>query len=470
MKERISFAEPLLEVFEERDNSQTSQKINNPVTKITLIRLCAIGFFINFSPADNYLTKFLRENKGLTEQELNDDIWPWSTYSTLCLFIPMAVIAETLGYRMTIFIGLICREGLRIILIYCEGVGWMASTQVAYAAAMAANTVYFSYAFMIFDEVDFHVAISWMHGSYYIGYTLGSILGSLIVDFDVTPAIWFSNNQNNQNSNRSVEFLFYLSWIFTSIGLLCFFILPKAKRSPPPSVVSLIKNNGFRNVLNDVKSSYDNKQVRIWSFWWIIGYGCFAIYVNYYQNQFLNIDPNGSFGYVGAFFSFFCVFGSALPSLITELLFKHSGIILLITSAVMGIGVWMSTIFQSSIYYSYTFATIFMGFYAFQYSAATAIIGKCLPNARYALINSTNSLLALLIATIVQVCCKGLTTDQVLLIIAIELIFIAFVMSCYYLYDIFFSLSFFFKRKYKNQSNIFDKHNSVIMPTRSPSN
>ena len=99
----------------------------------TLIPLWFVSFWLNCKPSEPYLAKYLMEWKGLSEDQLNHDVWPWSTYGALIFMLPVGLLAEVFGYRPTIFCGLFCRELTRGLLVFATGVFWMAVMQLTCA-------------------------------------------------------------------------------------------------------------------------------------------------------------------------------------------------------------------------------------------------------------------------------------------------------------------------------------------------
>merc|ERR1719397_1283157 len=112
---------------------------------------------------------------------------------------------------------------------------------------------------------------------------IGSILGQALVNQTGIPT------------------LFYLSWVFTTVGLFCFFLLPIQKNDPPISLVRIILQYGYRTALHDLKMLYSDILVMYWSIWWILAYGAYSIIANYYQTVLYNLDNNGNFGLIEAF-------------------------------------------------------------------------------------------------------------------------------------------------------------------------
>ncbi|ETO19840.1 solute carrier family protein, partial [Reticulomyxa filosa] len=88
------------------DISTTKRKCCNPdVDWLLLLRICAVGFFVNFQPSEPYLTRYLKEYKNLSDNQINNYVWPYDTYGSLISLIPIGLLAEHVGYKPVIFVG-----------------------------------------------------------------------------------------------------------------------------------------------------------------------------------------------------------------------------------------------------------------------------------------------------------------------------------------------------------------------------
>ena len=52
---------------------------------------------MNCMPSEPFLSKYLIENKNLTKEELNTNVWPVDTYGSFIFLIPIIIIAESIG-------------------------------------------------------------------------------------------------------------------------------------------------------------------------------------------------------------------------------------------------------------------------------------------------------------------------------------------------------------------------------------
>lgn len=119
---------------------------NRPHTR-ALVGVCLTCFLINCQPSEPYLTKYLREDKGLTEEQLDIWVWPTDTYALLMILLPFGLLAEIVGEYWVVVLGLLCRQATRVLLLYGRGLGAMMIMQVTYAGANAANTVLYALVF-----------------------------------------------------------------------------------------------------------------------------------------------------------------------------------------------------------------------------------------------------------------------------------------------------------------------------------
>jgi len=353
-------------------------------SKLLLLRLCLIGFFVNCQPSEAFLTQYLEEVKHLNEETLDNYVWPYDTFGSFLFYLPTGIFAEQYGYASTIFLGLIFRELTRVILIFCQGTTWMAIMQVTYAGATTVNSVYFAYSFLVLGPNHFALGISAMAACYHGGNVLGSVIGQLLVDY----------------TDIGLTGLFYISWCFTSIGLFCFIFLPSPQYVPPENIFQFIKSHPFNETFTEISSLYSTFRVQIWSLWWFLGYSSANIITNYYQNQFYAIDPNGKFGYAEAFMELIFCITAFLPSIIS---FDNYQPLFLILSSILSAFLYFASIlFQQSIYLSYLFNSIALGIYHFQKSLGYATIAKNLNSPRYNFVFPFNSFVGLGIATIIQ--------------------------------------------------------------------
>eukprot|EP00808_Paulinella_micropora_P007839 g11506.t1 len=366
-----------------------------------LRQLCLVGFLVNCQPSEPYLTSYLLEVKGLTEVQLDNQVWPWDTYSAFLFLLPAGLLAESLGYKTVVLIGLLARQATRIILIWGQGVFWMASMQVTYAAATSALPIFYAYAFMMLVDADrFQQASSHVHAFYHLGNVLGSLLGQAMVSGGL----------------KNLTVLFYLSWLFSSAGLLVGLFLPPAKRDAPPSLVSAVREHGCRSLRDELGHLYRSRPVFLWTLWWLLGLATYSIIVNYFQVFIYDRSPNAAFGLMEALMELAMSIGAWLPLMFEHWLAKHSGPFIAVTA--LGLAACLlGAVSIPGLAWPFVLNVLALTVAGAQEAGAGAVVAlelSRLKSNRFAVIFALNSFGSLGVASIIQevLVSKGAPTEQ----------------------------------------------------------
>jgi len=234
-----------------------------------------MGFLVNCQPSEPFLSKFLIEEKLISENDLVQFVWPTFTAGLVLLLVPMGFAAEKLGYWTVILAGLVFRQSTRAILVFGQGLPLMRMMQVTYAGAVACDTVYFASVLLVVPERDFALASAVVFGMYRGGNVLGSSLGEL-----------------SYPGAMNLLGLFYFSWIFTTLGTIWFFCCFPKISSTSNRLHSLQFNQNFYSRLS--------RQAKSWV-WALVGAsGASLLWSNYYQLLFYDLDEDAKFGLVEA--------------------------------------------------------------------------------------------------------------------------------------------------------------------------
>ena len=76
---------------------------SSSISYTLLIKLCLLGFFVNFQPSESYLSSYLEDTKNFTDSQIDNHIWPYDTYGALISLLPIGIAAEHFGFRKIIF-------------------------------------------------------------------------------------------------------------------------------------------------------------------------------------------------------------------------------------------------------------------------------------------------------------------------------------------------------------------------------
>jgi hypothetical protein len=106
--------------------------------KLLTFVVCCFGFFKDLWPSEAYLTTFLtREWKNLTWDQVNNEIYPWWTYSYAIWFIPVFTFTDNFRYRSLLILDASAYIMTWVLILWAEGIPAMTVMQVSYGLATA---------------------------------------------------------------------------------------------------------------------------------------------------------------------------------------------------------------------------------------------------------------------------------------------------------------------------------------------
>ncbi|KAL3848032.1 hypothetical protein ACJMK2_018915, partial [Sinanodonta woodiana] len=148
---------------------------------------CSFGFFKNLRPSEAYLTPYLTDPlwKNLTVEEVDNEIYPWWTYSCLLWLIPVFLLTDYFRYKPILIIDGLAYIATWALLLWAQGVPFMKLMQVVYGLATAGEVAYFSYLFCIVPHNYYQKIASLTRGSSLFGSFISYLIGQLVISFGV---------------------------------------------------------------------------------------------------------------------------------------------------------------------------------------------------------------------------------------------------------------------------------------------
>ncbi|XP_053404513.1 thiamine transporter 2-like [Mercenaria mercenaria] len=407
--------------------------------KLVTLIVCSFGFFKDLRPSEAYLTAYLTGPwKNLTETEVDNEIYPWWTYSYLLWLLPMFLLTDYFRYKPILILDGVAYIVTWALLLWAQGVPAMKGMQVTYGLATACEIGYYSYLYAVVTKDHFQKVASFTKAASLLGKFVAYLCGQLLVSFDVMD--FFQLN--------------IFSFVSVIIAFIITIILPRAKHSelfnpriensattPKSESVHEESNadtgggektaksestkeekvvdtnnvsiSGPRSLImflfDEVKTIYANKSVLIWSVWWAFA-SCGNFQVgNYIQNLWHILTPykndrkqrhlyNGAVEAAGTLFSS----GTVLLVGFLPIDWSVRGRCEVLMAAVCGLNAAMLIIMgkTTSIWVCYVLYDVFRATYQIVITIATAQIAEHLSRQRYGFVFGCNTFLALLIETI----------------------------------------------------------------------
>lgn len=236
----------------------------------SVIGVAVCLFCVHCQPSEAYLTRYLRDDVGISEDDLDQYVWPTDTWTQLVTLIPAGLLAEVVGLRPVALFGLTCRLVTRIILIWGRGVGEMAAMQGMYAIGTNADVLLLTIMYVAVRPAKFRVVTGIAFAAQHIGSFAGSGIGQAMAD----------------SEPHNLRRLFFVSWGFTTAGLCAFAALcGPPRRTPPVALATLLTTEGVAATWKVICGLYRTETVRKWASWYFFVNSLNNLMLNYYQNQ-----------------------------------------------------------------------------------------------------------------------------------------------------------------------------------------
>ncbi|XP_076137793.1 thiamine transporter 1 [Alosa pseudoharengus] len=406
--------------------------------------LCAYGFFTTVKPLEPFLTPYLTgPDKNLTIEQLTNQIYPVSTYSYLAVLVPVFLLTDWLRYKPVIVFhcsSLLVTTGM---LLWLDSVPQMQATQFFYGVVMASEVAYYSYIYSVVDLRHYRKATSYCRATQLLGYTVGSVLGQLLVSFGLL----------------SYHYILVFTLVLIALAWGVSWLLPMPQRSmffhqrvktqhrsgtedeedgndqpgaasrgrslssssstkssviggagtgtcadPPPPAEPAGCVGVLVRLWRDFLQCYSTPGLLRWSLWWALATCGYNQILNYVQVLWEHIEPSSNFTvYNGGVEAASSLFGATTAYAIgfTQVDWHQWGELALGSFSGMGGGALYLMVFSGNIWACYCGYVLFKCLYMLLITIAMFQIAADLSMERYALIFGANNFGALVLQTVI---------------------------------------------------------------------
>uniref|UniRef100_A0A3P9BBX4 Solute carrier family 19 member 3 n=1 Tax=Maylandia zebra TaxID=106582 RepID=A0A3P9BBX4_9CICH len=398
--------------------------------KYPTILLCIYGFFSTVKPLEPFLIPFLTgPDKNLTTEQVNNQIFPVWTYSYLSVLVPVFLLTDWLRYMPVVVFQCVMLFITTALLLWTASVPAMQATQFFYGVVTASDIAYFSYIYSVIDLKRYRKATSYSRSVQLLGYTVGSVLGQLLVSFDLM-------SYNN---------ILVFTLVLTAIALLTSFFLPVPQKSmffhqrrgrqtaaeQSNTINASLENGGGEMVESgegepdaekleesivtqscgqvllqlwrDFRHCYSSRQLLYWSVWWAMATCGYNQTVNYVQVSYEgSINKNVSCKSITAAIQI-ATGGAATAYGIgfTEVRWEQWGELALGGFSGLSAASLFLMTFTGNIWVCYSGYVVFKSLYMMLITIAMYQIAADLSMERYALVFGANTFGALALQTII---------------------------------------------------------------------
>uniref|UniRef100_A0A3P8UGL6 Solute carrier family 19 member 3 n=1 Tax=Cynoglossus semilaevis TaxID=244447 RepID=A0A3P8UGL6_CYNSE len=376
--------------------------------------LCFYGFFSTVKPLEPFLFAYLTgPDKNLTAEQVNNQILPVWTYSYLSALVPVFLLTDWLRYKPVVMSQGVALFLTTALLLWTKTTAAMQAMQFFYGVVTASDVAYFSYIYSVIDHRRYRKATSYCRSVQLLGYTVGSVLGQLLVSFDLM-------SYNN---------ILVMTLVLTAVALFVSCLLPMPQRSmffhrrQTPVVrmktdgdgtaednptVSTITFESCSSVLlqlwRNFCDCYTSRKLLYWSAWWALATCGYNLTVNYVQVLWEHVQPSQNFSiYNGGVEAVSNLMSAATAYGIgfTQVRWETWGELALGGFSGLGAAALFLMTFSSNIWLCYAAYIVFKSLYMLLITIATFQVAAGLSMERYALMFGTNSFGGLALQTII---------------------------------------------------------------------
>ncbi|XP_041791169.1 thiamine transporter 1-like [Chelmon rostratus] len=378
--------------------------------------LCIYGFFSMMRPIEPFMTEFLTGTyKNLTTEQVNRQVYPVWTYSSLVLLVPVLLVTDFLRYKPVIILQGLTYVTMYLLVLFGSGVRSAQLAFFCYSIAVAADVAYFSYIYSMVRACCYQRVTSYVKVAVLLGYAAGALLAQLLVSL----------------AGVSLYCLAFLTLISVSVALITSFFLPVPKTSlfltgthstqqgnsgedTPKSQsqdfflrvksMTAAKHVGrmLRRLALDCKKCYSSMAVVSFCIWAATGRCCFYQVTSYVQLLWVNMQPHNFTAYNGVVDAVSTLSGAAATAAVGHVSLEWSlwgelllgGFTFLITGAIFLMDL------TDNIWISYTCFFLFKAVYLQLTTICTFQIAKMLNRRRYALVYGMNNFVGTLLQSV----------------------------------------------------------------------
>lgn len=152
--------------------------------KISLI-ISTFGLLKETRPSEPFLTNFLIDFKNLTNEQLNQEIYPIGGYSYLAQLVIIFLITDLLRYKPLIILLGGCGVAIWSTLLWADTKLSVQIVEAIYGTYCATEVAYFSYIYTKTDKQHYQVVTSHSRAAILIGRFLAALSSQLLVYYDV---------------------------------------------------------------------------------------------------------------------------------------------------------------------------------------------------------------------------------------------------------------------------------------------
>lgn len=393
--------------------------------------LCVFGSFKEFRPSESFVTDYLTGPwKNFTKAEVNQEIYPISTYSYFATLVVIFLITDFVRYKPIIILCGFSGAITFLLIIIGRDMLTMQIVEFCYGLFLSTEVAYYTYIYAKVDKKHFQEVTSHTKAASLFGRCLSGIIAQLTVSFGI-----LNYHQLNYITVSAVSFATLWACFLPSVGQSIYFHKKDENYDSTSNRITTAQSNDLNGVShrpedynnysspttnislprkikqayillwNDFLAAYSNNHVVKWSMWWSLSTCGYLQIISYIQLLWQTAVLPGDKIYNGAVDSLYTIIGTATVFCIGKLPFNWSvigDVVVSFMSFVEGILLLISS-YTYNIWLLYGVYILFGIIYHTMVTVASFEVAKCISENSYGLIFGVNTFVSLLLQTILTV-------------------------------------------------------------------
>ncbi|XP_076662579.1 thiamine transporter 1 [Halictus rubicundus] len=381
--------------------------------------LCVFGCFKEFRPSESFVTDYLTGPwKNFTDVQVNQEIFPVSTYSYFATLIVVFLITDFVRYKPVIILCGLSGATTFLLIVFGKDIVTMQILEFFYGLFLSTEVAYYTYIYAKVDKAHYQEVTSHTKAASLFGRCMSGIIAQLTVSFDL-----LDYHQLNYLTISAITFAMIWAFFLPPVGKSIYFhrsnemvasrqnLTIESQISEHPAQfgssnkkVSVIEKIRRAYVLlwKDFLSAYSNRHIVKWSIWWAFSTCGYLQITSYIQLLWQTaVSPEDKI-YNGAVDALYTIIGTITVFCVGKVPFNWSligDIVVSFMSLMEGILLVISS-YSHDIWLLYLSFIIFGIIYHTMVTVASFEVAKSISEDSYGLIFGINTFFALALQSI----------------------------------------------------------------------
>lgn len=145
------------------------------------VALCLYAMLKEIKVGEPFLYKYQTEFLNLTDEQITEEIYPYTPYCYMLSLIPIFLLTDLLLYKPTMLTEVLGQIGFRATLVFGGSIISQVCGQMFYGIASASEIAFFSYIYARLEKDQYRKLTSWTRAGTMAGRTFGYLFAQFLI-------------------------------------------------------------------------------------------------------------------------------------------------------------------------------------------------------------------------------------------------------------------------------------------------